>query len=351
MDLGRTSYFAYRGAAAVANAVPESVGYPIAKTAARALAPFVGERRRLVARNLQRATDGALTGRALDRAVSDTFASYGRYWLELFRLSRDMQQSVEPRFSSRGFEHIANARAEGGGVILALPHLGGFDFAAGWLAGRGVAPTVVVEPVEPPELFEWFTSVRAAIGMEVVPLGPEAGRAILRALKGNRVVCLLSDRDLAGDGVPVDFFGERTTMPGGPATLALRTGAPLLAVGTYFRPNGRHFAQIGPPVPVQREGRLRDDVSRITQELARRFEELIRMAPEQWHLMQPNWPSDRAGARGPSVMAPEQWHLMQPNWPSDRAGARGPSVMAPEQWHLMQPNWPSDRAPVLGGPA
>ena len=31
----------------------------------------------------------------------------------------------------------------------------------------------------------------------------------------------------------------------------------------------------------------------FTQELARRFEELVRMAPEQWHVMQPNWPSDR----------------------------------------------------------
>ena len=296
MNLDRASYFAYRGAAALANAIPESIGYPIATTVAHALAPFLTDRRTLVARNLQRATGGALSGRALDRAVSNTFASYGRYWLELFRLPRDTQQSVEPRFAALGWEHIADALAEGTGVILALPHLGGFDFAAGWLAGRGAAPTVVVEPVEPPELFEWFASVRAAIGMEVVPLGPDAGKAILRALKANRVVCLLSDRDLAGDGVPVDFFGERTTMPGGPATLALRTGAPLIPVGVYFRPHGRHFAQIGPPLPVQREGRLRDDVGRITQELARRFEELIRMAPEQWHLMQPNWPSDRAPA-------------------------------------------------------
>ncbi len=98
----------------------------------------------------------------------------------------------------------------------------------------------------------------------------------------------------SGDGVEVEFFGERTTMPGGPAMLALRTGAPLVPAGVYFRPNGGHFAKIGPPMTVQREGRLRDDVARVTQELARRFEELIRLAPEQWHLMQPNWPSDRA---------------------------------------------------------
>ncbi len=271
---------------------------PLAESVGRALAPMLPARRRIVARNLGRATDDELDDRALRRAVSDTFASYGRYWLELFRLPQDVRRSTEPRFDADGWEHIADAMDAGKGLILALPHLGGFDFAAAWLAERGVAPTVVVEPVEPPELYEWFAGVREAIGMEVVPLGPEAGRAILRALNANRIVCLLSDRDIGGDGVEVEFFGERTTMPGGPATLALRTGAPLVPAGVYFRPHGGHFAQIGPPLPVQREGRLRDDVTRLTQALAHRFEELIRMAPEQWHLMQPNWPSDRAPVLG-----------------------------------------------------
>jgi KDO2-lipid IV(A) lauroyltransferase len=46
-------------------------------------------------------------------------------------------------------------------------------------------------------------------------------------------------------------------------------------------------------VPVKRIGpRLSDDVARITQLLARELEVLIRRAPEQWHLLQPNWPSD-----------------------------------------------------------
>jgi phosphatidylinositol dimannoside acyltransferase len=296
----RASYLAYRGAAALANVIPERLAMPIAETAGRALAPFMGGRRRLVARNLQRASSGELDGLALQRAVSATFASYGRYWLELFRLPRDARHSVESRFEADGWEHIEAALAAGKGLILALPHLGGFDFAA---AGRGVAPTVVVEPVEPPELFGWFAGVREAIGMEVVPLGADAGAAVLRALKENRIVCLICDRDLTGDGVRVEFFGEDTTMPAGPATLALRTGAPLIPAGVYFRPRGGHFAKIGPPVPVQREGRLRDDVARVTQDLARRFEDLIRMAPEQWHLMQPNWPSDRAV---PAASEPER---------------------------------------------
>jgi KDO2-lipid IV(A) lauroyltransferase len=142
-----------------------------------------------------------------------------------------------------------------------------------------------------------------AIGMEVIPLGPSAATGVIRALRENRVVCLLADRDIAGDGIAVEFFGETTTLPAGPATLALRTGATLIPTAVYFRPHGRHFIRICPPLPVERRGRLREDVGRVTQDLARRFEELVRMAPEQWHVMQPNWPSDR-GEPAPATGAP-----------------------------------------------
>ena len=63
--------------------------------------------------------------------------------------------------------------------------------------------------------------------------------------------------------------------------------------GVYFTPeyNGHH-ALVRPPLSMVRQGGLRDDVARITQNLARELEFLIRRAPEQWHLFQPNWPSD-----------------------------------------------------------
>jgi KDO2-lipid IV(A) lauroyltransferase len=118
-------------------------------------------------------------------------------------------------------------------------------------------------------------------------------RIVLRALRDNRVVCLLSDRDLTGDGVSVEFFGERTTRPAGPATLALRTGAALLPVAVYFEPGRGHRGVVRAPIATARAGGLRDDIARITQYLACEFEILIRAAPEQWHLLQPNWPSDR----------------------------------------------------------
>jgi phosphatidylinositol dimannoside acyltransferase len=287
----RASYIAYRAGAELARVAPAGFAEHAARVVGRAISLGMPSRRRQVERNLRRATAGELRGLALRKAVAETFDSYTRYWLELFRLPNEMGGELEMEVIGR--EHLDRAMERGSGTVMALPHVGGWEFAGAWLAGQGWPPTVVVEPVEPPELFEWFAATRRSLGMTVVELGPEAGQTVLRALRRNQAVCLLCDRDLTGDGVEVDFFGETTTLPGGPATLALRTGAALLPSAVYFRPRGGHHAVVQPPIPTQREGRLRDDVARVTQSLARRFEDLIRAAPEQWHLMQPNWPSDR----------------------------------------------------------
>ncbi len=128
--------------------------------------------------------------------------------------------------------------------------------------------------------------------MNVVPLGPGAASAAIKAVKSNGVLCLLCDRDIGGGGIEVEFFGERTTLPAGPATLALRTGAPVLPTAVYFRPDGGHLGKVGAPLDVTRHGSMAEDIASITQQLAHRLEELIRVAPDQWHLLQPNWPSD-----------------------------------------------------------
>jgi phosphatidylinositol dimannoside acyltransferase len=249
-------------------------------------------KRKLISRHLQR-VNPKLRGNALHVAVQMAFDYYARYYIESFRLPTIPKTVVHDCFTVEGWEHIVDALALGNGVILALPHLGGWEWAGRWMTDHGYRLTVVVEALDPPELFEWFADLRNDLGMTVVPTGPEAGPTVLKALRDGEIVCLLCDRDLDRSGVDVEFFGERTTLPPGPATLSIRTGAPILPVGVYFtsKPNGHH-AVIRPPLSIERRGGLRQDVARVTQELARELEFLIRMAPEQWHMFQPNWPSD-----------------------------------------------------------
>jgi KDO2-lipid IV(A) lauroyltransferase len=284
---------AYKGAAQLARLVPGSVASAAARGLGRLAVRVAPERRAQVERNLRR-VDPTLHGRALERLVQETFVSYARYYEESFRLPGTSAADLDAGFTHEGYEHLERALASGAGAIMAMPHLGGWEWSGFWLTQvKGVPVTAVVEKLDPPELFEWFVGLRESFGFEIVALGPQAGTATARALKANHVLALLCDRDLPGTGPEVEFFGERTTLPGGPATLALRTGAAILPTAIYFDgPSSRH-AVVLPALDTTRQGKLRDDVQRVTQDLAGALEVLIRKAPEQWHLLQPNWPSDR----------------------------------------------------------
>lgn len=290
---GRAAYLAYRAGAELARVVPPAIGGVVADGLARAMRVASPDRRALVARTLGRVTDGGLQGAELDRAVDEVFHNYARYWHEFFRLPEMSTDTILRTVDLEGWEHLEAAKEVGRGAILALPHLGNWDIAGAHIAARGADVVAVAEAVEPPELFRWFVDARRRIGIDVIALGPDSGTEVTRALADNRVVCLLSDRDIAGNGIEVEFFGERTTVPGGAAMLALRTGAALLPGSCYFTAHG-HAARIGAPIPSEREGRLRADVERVTAAVVRHMEDAIRERPEQWLLMQPNWPSDRA---------------------------------------------------------
>lgn len=289
-------YYAYRVGAAIARFFPEPVVLRLAQgiaglVSARAGKP--GSRRQMIERHLQRAHDHKLDEASLKKSVKEAYVSYARYWVESFRLPDKSPADLDATLSYEGLGNLESALSLGKGVILCLPHLGGWDYGGAWLATHGYPMSVVVEPVEPPELFEWFADLRNNLDLKVVPLGPSSAISVLKTLRSGGIVALLSDRDLTRDGPEVSFFGETTTLPAGPITLGLRTGAPVLPATIYFKPDGGHHGVIRPALELERRcDSLKDDINRCTQVLADELELLIRAAPEQWHLFQPNWPSD-----------------------------------------------------------
>ncbi|MGH9297952.1 MAG: phosphatidylinositol mannoside acyltransferase [Acidimicrobiales bacterium] len=290
---GRSAYLAYRSLAAALQLLPRPLASNLATLGGLAMAEVSRDRRPVVRANLRRVLGPGATEGELDRAVLEAFESYARYWVESARLIGMRPKDVLERFSVEGFEPLQDALESGSGAIVALPHLGSWDVGGLWLTLTGNPMTTVVEPIEPPELLEWFSRQRAELGLSVLTPEPGTTAKLLEVLRRGRLVALVADRDIAGNGVEVDFFGERTTLPGGPALLALRSGAPLFAAAVYQRPGGYYHAVVTPPLVTKRTGRLRDDVLAVTSRLAGEFENLIRMAPSQWHMFQPNWPSDR----------------------------------------------------------
>ena len=294
MNKGQAVFRTYTTLGRALSALPEPVALGVARLVGDALFVLRSDQRRMVSRNLQRVLGADSTDtRVLNRWSRRAFQAYARYWVEGARLPRTSAAEVEERTVVQGFEHLEVGMAAGKGVIMVLPHIGSWEFGGAWLATQGMPMTSVAERLEPPELFDYFVEQRAAMGLTIVPLDAASGSSIIGTLRNGGLVGLLSDRDIVGNGIEVEFFGETTTMPAGPATLALRTGAVLVTGAVYSGPGRDHRAVVEAPLDTERRGPLRADVARLTQEIATRLEGLIRQAPEQWHVFQPLWLADR----------------------------------------------------------
>jgi lauroyl/myristoyl acyltransferase len=268
--------------------LPEPLAYALGRLGGLVSYRLDRRRREALRDNLAQVLGPSVSRRALERAVRRGFASYGRYWVEAFRLEDLAPAEIRRRLRIEGREHIDQALAEGRGAIFASPHIGNWDAGGAWLAASGYPATAVVERLRPVELFERFAAYRRALGLELVPLedGGETLRGVLRALRAGRLACLVCDRDLTGGGLEVRMFGAAATMPGGPASLALKTGAALLPCSVYHdRRPGHWRAVVHPPLAPEPSGDERKDVAALTQRLANEFEGLIAAAPEQWHVL------------------------------------------------------------------
>lgn len=285
---------AYAAGWAVVKRLPE----PLAKRLFERIADRAWRRRGKgvlqLERNLARVI-GSDPGSAEVRALSrKTMRSYMRYWLETFRLPVMSEQRICDGMHVTGEKRIHENAESGRGVVIALPHMGNYDHAGAWLISIGHPLVTVAERLKPESLFERFVAYRESLGFEILPLtGGSASTfgTLARRLREGRVVCLVSDRDLTSTGVEVEFFGGAARLPGGPAALAVQTGAALLPVTLWFEGDG-WGARIHEEIPAPGTGTRNEKVQAMTQALADTFAEGIAAHPEDWHMLQKVWVED-----------------------------------------------------------
>ena len=233
-------------------------------------------------------------GANVAEAAESVMEAYGKYLAEALWVRGRRVPGILERTDVEGLDWVLKARDAGKGIVFAVPHVGNWEVAAPVALANGIPVVAVAEDLPNKRITEWFTVMRGDYGIEIVLAtgGVQVMRDLEKALAANKAVALLSDRDLKGRGIEVDFFGERTTIPPGPATLAIRTGAPLLPAACYFT-DGGYRVVVRPEIPIPDNGTRSEKVKAMTQSVANELEILIRDAPDQWHLVVPNWPSDQ----------------------------------------------------------
>jgi KDO2-lipid IV(A) lauroyltransferase len=254
-------------------------------------------------RNLSRVLGRGATPQQVREVSRQGMRNYFRYWCDAFRLETWSRERVVETFPLQGIERIDEAIAAGRGVILALPHMGNWDHAGAWAVSRYGQITTVAERLEPERLFARFVAYRETLGFEVLPLTGANGTFVrlLRRLRKGGLVCLVAERDLTETGVPVEFFGETTKLPAGPAALALATGAALLPATLWYE-DGVQSGQIHPQLVPPAEGTRGQRIAALCQQLADVYAAGIAEHPADWHMLQKLWLTDLGGVERPETV-------------------------------------------------
>jgi KDO2-lipid IV(A) lauroyltransferase len=218
---------------------------------------------------------------ALEALVRSAYRHAVRYYLDMIRVPSVGGRLIRERLVIETPEVVDRAFEAGRPVIFVGLHFGAIELPALYLAHRTQRITTVpMETLADPALQSWVLRTRSRAGLRIVGL-TEARRELLAALDRGESIGLIGDRDLTGNGVPVEFFGVPARLPAGPALLAIETGAPVFVAAVRRTPGGRWRGNLR-EVALPPEGPRRERLVATLGEIARAFEASVAAAPDQW---------------------------------------------------------------------
>jgi len=291
----RLIHWAYLAGEGVISTLPRGLVMPAAAAAGNAAYDLSPAKAAIVRDNLSRPMSLPPDDPHVARAARRAFRSYAKYLADVMRMPALTPQVVDRLVTIDNIEILAEARADGAGVLVCTVHVGGMDMIGPGMLRHGESLHVVADDTTYGSLYEHLKAVRAEHGLLLI--GWRNMRKIFRVLRAREAVVLFCDGGFRRGDVPVEFLGEPTTFPAGPASLSARTGSPMLPVYCQRTPDD-HFRARGLPL-IRCASEEPGEIYRATQALADELASVIRDDPSQWYMFRPVWPqtdADRAWA-------------------------------------------------------
>lgn len=298
----RMPYYAYRAAESLVGMLPQRTSYWLGDRAADALLATVPSRFDPLRENLRHVVPN-IGDRAMKRLIRHNLRNLTHCWVDVMEMSSSWT-NLPSRIDIQTLEHFEDAVARGNGVVVASMHFGSWEVGlAGWNK-MGGKMALLAEVLRPQELFDRVVGSRVAQGVQVIPidtqamregdpqvarrLGAASMREVFKVLRSGGVVAMAIDRDLIGNGEPIEFFGEPAPIPVGVVEIAIRAGAAVVPI-VLFRNKYRVDARVYPEILYSPDAPRDEEVRKTAQMLLRIFEDAIRRHPEQWHVLDPIW--------------------------------------------------------------
>lgn len=281
-----------------ASLVPRPVHRFFASTGNHLVFLLLRRYRGIVKENIRTLGRGRFTEKEISRLAKQCFQNYSLKLLDYMAMDRldasNMGDWVEKEI---GEEHLREALSLGRGVLCVTPHLGNWELGGYVLASKGYPINILTLQEESRYLSRYEERLRMKAGIKtiIIDLKEKPNFAILeiiKRLRENEIVAMVADRLYEGEGMEIEFFGQPTLFPSGPAHLAFDTGAPIVPVFVVLEKRMKYWGIIKEPIYLNRRGRKAEAVRQGLQEIARNFEEIISRYPDQWFNFFPYWKRD-----------------------------------------------------------
>ncbi|HEX7196001.1 MAG TPA: lysophospholipid acyltransferase family protein [Candidatus Limnocylindria bacterium] len=302
------TYWLYRAAERVIATLPRALSMPAAAAVGNLAYDLAGPKRGVVHDNLAHPMGLDPGDPRVKAAARRAFRNYAKYLVDMMRIGDLSTEEAAALVSIDDVGVLTRAGAGGTGVLLCTFHVGGMDLIGPAVKLSGEALHVVADDTTYGRLFDHLSAARARQGVFVI--GWRNLRGLFRVLRANGNLALFCDGGYRRGDVPVELCGEPTTFPIGPATLAAKTGAPMLPIWCRRDRNDR-FEAGGLPT-IHCTSTEPAEIHRATQALADALGGVIAEDPGQWYMFRPVWPQTdadrtRAAAALAAARRGEDW--------------------------------------------
>ena len=249
---------------------------------------FMPRRRRIAVNNILKAGI-ADTPRAARRIARASARSIALTVAESFIFPRykDAESRIEFEISQAARDAIEASKC---GFICYSGHFGNWEIGAQALS-RFKPVTGIARPMNNERVQALMDRKQMRADFETIDKHSGRPMDMVRALKRNRALAILSDQHARGDSaVVIDVLGRPAKTYPTPAVLQQLTGAPIFF--TYSLRTGfmRFRIKFSEPLfyKVSKENKAADILA-ATQDLSKRLEEIIRQYPEQYLWAHRRW--------------------------------------------------------------
>jgi KDO2-lipid IV(A) lauroyltransferase len=284
----KLTYLLYRLGGVIVPITPPRLGYTLCHWLGGIIYRFHQPSRTNIQLNLRRILGPQASQVEINRRARAAFSYILYNYFDLFRLPALDPQTVEQLVSVSGWGHVEAALTEGRGLVMISAHLGNIEVILYALLLRGLAITIPVERLEPPELFEYICALRMSHGLKLIPVDGSL-LDLVRTLKKGGVAGLAGDRDITGTGQVVNFFGYPAYLPDGHVRLALKTGAPLMVGFSRRNPDHTYEAYFLPAFKPPPDETEEERVAAGMRFVVSAMEKAISQNPEQWSVTVSIW--------------------------------------------------------------